>query len=59
MDFEIEEMKSSDWDQVSLIYKMGIETDNATFEKSIPSWDSWVLNHLPRCNIVARSGNKI
>jgi phosphinothricin acetyltransferase len=59
MDFEIEEMKSSDWDQVSLIYKMGIETDNATFEKSIPSWDSWVLNHLPGCNIVARSGNKI
>lgn len=59
MDFIIEKMKSSDWNQVSLIYKEGIETGNATFEKKVPSWDSWVLDHPSSCNIVARSENDI
>lgn len=59
MDFEIEEMKSSDWDQVSSIYQEGINTCNATFEKSIPSWDLWVSNHISGCNLVARSEKRI
>ncbi|MCC7563288.1 MAG: GNAT family N-acetyltransferase [Methanobacterium sp.] len=52
-------MKSSDWDQVSLIYQEGIKTGDATFEKSIPSWDLWVSNHISGCNLVARSENRI
>jgi L-amino acid N-acyltransferase YncA len=59
MNFEIEEMKSTDWDKVSLIYREGINTGNATFENTIPSWDSWISNHLARCSLVAKSGNKI
>ncbi len=59
MDFQIEEMKPTDWDQVSQIYREGILTGNATFEKLIPSWDSWVLDHVVGFNIVARSKNKI
>lgn len=59
MDFEIEEMRYTDWDQVSLIYQEGIATGNATFEKSIPSWDLWVLSHVSGCNIVARSEHRI
>lgn len=49
MDFKIKEMKSSDWDQISQIYKEGIDTDNATFETTIPSWSSWISNHIPGC----------
>ena len=59
MNFKIEEMKSTDWDQVSLIYQEGINTGNATFEKSIPSWNSWISTHISGCNIVARSDNRI
>jgi len=59
MNFKIEEMKSTDWDQVSLIYQEGINTGNATFEKSIPSWNSWISTHISGCNIVARSENRV
>lgn len=46
-------------DQVALIYKEGIETDNATFEQSVPSGDSWILNHPLELGIVARSDDEI
>lgn len=59
MDFEIKKMKPTDWEQVSLIYREGIETGNATFEKLIPSWDSWVSSHIAGCNIVARKEDRI
>jgi len=39
-------MEDSDSDKVLEIYKMGIETKNATFEINIPSWQDWNSNHL-------------
>nr|WP_319373797.1 hypothetical protein [uncultured Methanobacterium sp.] len=42
-----------------MIYKEGIETGNPTFEQSVPSWDSWILNHPLEFGIVARSDNEI
>lgn len=59
MDFKIKEMKSSNWDQISQIYKEGIDTNNATFETTIPSWSSWISNHIPGCNIIASKGEEI
>ena len=41
------------WSEVSIIYKDGIETGMATFEKEIPSWMDWDNNHLKTCRIVA------
>jgi hypothetical protein len=41
------------WTEVSIIYKDGIETEVATFEKEIPSWVDWDNNHLKACRIVA------
>ena len=32
-------MISSDWNSVAAIYKQGIETGNATFEKEMPAWE--------------------
>lgn len=59
MYFEIDHMCPSDWDQVALIYQEGIETGNATFEQSIPSWDSWILNHPLEFAIVARIDDEV
>lgn len=59
MDFVIDEMKSEDWEQVSIIYREGIETGNATFETDIPSWNSWISAYIPGCSIVARNDDRI
>lgn len=39
-------MEDSDSVLVLEIYKMGIETKNATFEINVPSWQDWKVNHL-------------
>ena len=46
-------MTENDWPSVAEIYKQGIETGNATFEKDIPTWENWNAGHLPYCRIVA------
>ncbi|MGI9531915.1 N-acetyltransferase family protein [Lutimonas sp.] len=51
---EIQQMKPEDWLEVSEIYRQGIETDVATFEKSVPRWEEWDKNHLESCRIVAK-----
>jgi L-amino acid N-acyltransferase YncA len=49
----IRSMTELDWPIVANIYKQGIETGNATFEKEIPSWDKWNSSHLQKCRLVA------
>jgi len=52
-------MKVSDWPSVSRIYAEGIATGFATFEKEIPSFESWDTNHLHSCRIVADKEGEI
>ncbi len=59
MDFTIEEMKASDWAQVSAIYLSGIQTGKATFQAEIPAWEDWNSSHSESCRLVARSGNTV
>lgn len=56
---QIEHMTSSDWPSVARIYKEGIETGMATFEKIVPQWDIWNKNHLSICRFVAKDENEI
>lgn len=56
---EIESMRAEDWAQVSSIYLEGIESGNATFETSVPSWEDWQAAHVEGCSLVARSGDSI
>lgn len=42
----IRPMTTSDSTRVLKIYKMGIETLNATFETEVPSWEDWDSKHL-------------
>ncbi len=48
-----------DWEQVRAIYIEGIETGQATFEVTAPTWDQFDSGHLPECRLAARAQNKI
>jgi L-amino acid N-acyltransferase YncA len=45
-------MIPSDWPDVSRIYRQGLETGNATFETTVPTWESWDSGHLDECRLV-------
>ncbi|PFG07583.1 GNAT family N-acetyltransferase [Bacillus sp. es.034] len=55
----IDKMRKDDWSQVAEIYREGIATGNATFQKDIPSWEEWDDNHIQAGRIVVRSGDSI
>lgn len=54
MVFQIDAMRSDDWEQVRLIYLEGIATGQATFEVEAPSCDDWESSRLPFARLVAR-----
>jgi L-amino acid N-acyltransferase YncA len=46
-------LEKEDWEQVSEIYRQGIETKNVTFQLDIPNWIDWDNGHLQTCRMVA------
>ncbi|MCD0465200.1 GNAT family N-acetyltransferase [Flavobacterium sp. ENC] len=56
---EIRKLSVEDWQQVKSIYEKGIETGNATFQTSAPSWEDWNLSHLTSCRIVIENDNRL
>lgn len=59
MNYTIEEMKKSDWEEVAKIYFEGINTGIATFQNSIPTFEEWDNGHVVSCRLVARSEEKV
>ncbi len=59
MKFTIEEMKKEDWPAVQAIYREGIKTGDATFERMVPKWEEWDKKHLRNCRLVARAGGEV
>ena len=57
--FLILEMSEAHWPEVSQIYKQGIDTGFATFEKEIPSYEQWNRNHISSCRLIALRDGKI
>ncbi len=55
----IDILAEKDWDEVRAIYVEGIETGNATFEKTAPEWEKWDAEHLQSCRLVARAGGEV
>jgi len=55
MQLEITRMESRDSPEVLAVYQEGIDTRQATFETSLPSWEQWDAAHLPGCRFVARA----
>jgi L-amino acid N-acyltransferase YncA len=52
-------LETGDWGTVAEIYKQGIETNNATFQQEIPTWNEWDNGHLKNCRIIALVDNNI
>ena len=55
----IEPLTAESWSAVRSIYLEGIETGNATFEKSAPDWEQWSKSHLTACRFVAISERQV
>ena len=34
-------LAAADWNDVARIYEEGLATGDASFETSVPTWDSW------------------
>jgi L-amino acid N-acyltransferase YncA len=52
-------MTADDWTTVADIYRQGIETGNATFQQTIPSWEEWDAGHLKMCRLVAEKDGAV
>jgi L-amino acid N-acyltransferase YncA len=59
MEIVFRPMTEEDWPQVAEIYRQGIKTQNATFERQIPTWEKWNSNHSKTCRILATIENKV
>ena len=59
MNIVFRSMKKDDWISVAEIYRQGIESGNATFQRDIPTWDEWDSGHIKTCRIVASINNEI
>ena len=53
MNVTIKHMTAEDWPQVREIYQDGIDSENATFESSVPTWPQWDEDHLKQCRLLA------
>ena len=59
MDYTIDLMKPTDWEQVHGIYVEGIATRNATFEREPPTWEKWDTAHLPFGRLMAPAQGRV
>lgn len=56
MDYVVEQMRVSDWEQVRAIYLEGIHSGHSTFETDAPAWEQWDEGHLRVARLVVRDG---
>jgi L-amino acid N-acyltransferase YncA len=59
MNYVIEPIERSDWEQVRAIYREGIATRNATFETEAPAWEKWDSSHHVFGRLVARANDEV
>jgi phosphinothricin acetyltransferase len=50
---------AADWDVVRAIYREGIDSGDATFETSVPEWDTWDASRLEVVRIVAEADGRV
>ena len=58
-EISLESMQPDDWEQVAAIYREGIDTSDATFETTVPSFALWDRTHLATPRLVARREHTI
>ena len=55
----ITDMQPHHWHEVAEIYREGIQTGQATFETTVPTWVDWDQAHLTSCRLVAIAGEHV
>lgn len=55
----IKPLNESHRKEILEIYKLGIETKNATFNTLVPTWEEWDNSHLKHSRFVIESDDKI
>ncbi|MFJ6414343.1 GNAT family N-acetyltransferase [Terribacillus saccharophilus] len=55
----VRQLVRNDWERVRDIYKIGIESGNATFETNAPDWEYWNNGKLSFGRLVAEIEGKI
>lgn len=55
----IRSMVKSDWPSIAVIYQEGIDTGNATFATTVPTYEAWDVSHLPDCRLVAVNSSAV
>jgi len=55
----IRKFEKEDFNAVQDIYQQGIDTGNATFQKTVKSWEEWNNSMLTNCRLVATKNNEI
>lgn len=56
---QIRLFKKKDYSACAKIYKTGMDTGIATFETTVPDWDTWNAKFLPQCRFVVVSENTV
>lgn len=59
MQIELRAMIPDDWPAVREIYRQGIDTGDATFEREVPDWEAWDARRHSKCRFVAESDGTV
>jgi phosphinothricin acetyltransferase len=59
IDVAVVPLEAEHWEAVRRIYLEGIETRNATFETTAPTWEAWDLSHLSGLRVVATRAEEV
>ena len=59
MQIEVRDMIPEDWPDVREIYRQGIDSGDATFEREIPGWEDWNARRHLTCRLVAESDGAV
>jgi len=59
VDVQLRALIPDDWPAVARIYRQGIDTGDATFETSVPTWEAWDQGRLAACRIVAEEAGSV
>lgn len=59
MGYNVRPMKKDDWSEVVEIFYQGMQTDNATFNTSCPTYEEWDANHIKECRLVAEYDGEV
>lgn len=55
----IREMRKSDWESMSEIYKQSLEKGNVTFTTDCPSYEEWDAAHIKECRYVYELNGRV